>query len=62
MTPVRSAGVSSLIEEDAMWLPTNDRDLRLRVEANVYTRMILGVCPDDVSDEMSELVERLVAA
>ena len=45
-----------------MFLPTNDRDLRLRVEANVYTRMILGVCPDDVSDEMSELVERLVAA
>ena len=46
----------------AMFLPTNDRDLALRVEANYWTRRILGVCPDDVSDEMQELVERLVAA
>ena len=45
-----------------MFLPTNDRDLALLVEANCWTRRILGVCPDDVSDEMQELVERLVAA
>ena len=61
MTPVRSAGVLSL-KGKGMFLPTNDHDLALRVEANYWTRRILGVCPDDVSDEMQELVERLVAA
>ena len=43
-------------------LPPIDRELRLQVEATYYTAKIMGVMPADVSDEMRELVGRMVAA
>lgn len=40
-------------------LPTNDVELRRKVEATYWTYRILGEFPDDASSEMEELVLRL---
>lgn len=45
-----------------MRLPANDRDFAREVEGTYWTRRILGEFPDDTSDEMRELVDRLVVA